>query len=191
MAAALAHQTRLADTAQIFFNWVLSEQGRLGRGKGVARVQSPNRARLDLYLDDLTTAARAVLVDDQVSANENLPEGSVPPAELLWATLGVFRPAPGSTLEGARPVGDETELRYTSAGGRELRFRVRGQQLQRVELREGGSVVHQVVLEPGQGTKYPREATYQNRAQFRELKFTTTSIEDADAFPVDIWRPGS
>jgi hypothetical protein len=188
IAAELARQTQLADTAQIFFDWVLSEQGRRGTGKGTARVQSPDRARLDLFLNDLTTVARAVLVEDQVQATEALPEGSVPPAELLWATLGVFRPTPGSTLESARLVGEETELRYTS-GGQELRFRVRGQQLQRAELRQGGSLVHQVVLEPGQGARYPREATYQNRAQFRELKLTTTSIEDADAFPADIWTP--
>jgi hypothetical protein len=128
-------------------------------------------------------------VDDQLRTTEGLPDGAIPPPALLWATLGVFRPGPESALESARHVGDATELRYTSAGGRELRYRVRGQQLQRAELREGGSVVHQVVLEPGQGARYPKEATYQNRAEFRELKLTTTSIEDADAFPADIWFP--
>jgi hypothetical protein len=189
IAAALTEQTRLADTAQIFFDWVLAEQGRRGAGKGVTRVQSPYRARLDLFLSDATTAGAAVLVEDQLSATESLPEGAIPPAALLWATLGVMRPGPGSTFESARQVGDETELRYTTGGGEELRYRVRGQQMQRAELRQGGSVVHQVVLEPGQGVRYPREATYQNRAQFRELKITTTSIEDADAFPADIWFP--
>jgi hypothetical protein len=189
IAAALTEGTRLADTAQIFFDWAISEQGRRGTGKGVTRVQPPYRARLDLFLEDGTTAAAVALVDGNVSAAETLPEGVIPPPDLLWAALGVFKPGSESTLASARHVGSETELRYTSGAGQELVYRVQGQRIVRAQVLQGGNVVHQVTLTSEEGARFPREATYQNRAERRELKLTTSSIEDADAFPVDIWFP--
>jgi hypothetical protein len=191
IAAALEESTRIPEPSRIRFDWVIGEQGRRASGEGLARVEPPYRARLDLFLGDGTTVGRATLLDGQLQDPAGLPRGVIPPPDLLWAALGVFRPGRESVLAAARRREDGVvELRYRSANGQELRYLVDGQRILEAELLQNGDVVHEVTLAPGDSVPFPREATYRNLAEYRELKLTTRSIENVDRFPTDIWYPG-
>ena len=191
IAAALAEATRIPGPSRIRFEWVIGEQGRRASGEGLARVEPPYRARLDLFLGDGTTVGRATLLDAQLQDPVGLPQAVVPPPDLLWAALGVFRPGPGSALTAARRRADGVvELRYSVANGQELRYVVDGQRILEAEILQDGDAVHEVTLAPGESAPFPREATYKNLAEYRELKLTTRSIENVERFPTDIWSPG-
>jgi hypothetical protein len=191
LAAALEEATRIPEPTRIRFEWAISEQGRRGSGEGLTRVEPPYRARLDLFLGDGTTVGRATLLDGDLRDARGLPDGVVPPPDLLWAALGVFRPGRESVFGGARRREDGVvELRYQVANGQELRYTVDGERILEAELLEGGRTVHEVTLTPGDTGVYPREATYKNLAAYRELKLTTRSIENVSSFPTDIWFPG-
>jgi hypothetical protein len=189
IAASLQESTRLDRPTLIRFGWSLSEQGSRGGGSGVARIEPPDRARLDLFLDNGTTVARATLAGGALWLPPGVRAEVIPPPDLLWAALGVFRPGEGMELSGARRRGDELELRYGDGGDQELRYRIVAERIQGVDLLEGGSTVHSVSIAP-RDDGYPGEATYRNLAAYRELKLTTRSIEHVDSFPSDIWSPG-
>ena len=52
VATALQRSTVIDDRAWITFTWQLNESGSRVRGEGVARIESPYHARLDLFLDN-------------------------------------------------------------------------------------------------------------------------------------------
>lgn len=189
-ADALRDATRLDGPLLIRFDWDVIEQGSRGSGEGVARVEPPYRARLDLFLRNGTTVARAALVDDQLLLPRGVPEGLIPPPGLLWAALGVFRPGADAELVAARRAGEVLELSYRLPDGRELRFRVDGERIAEAELLESGTVLHRVSLTAPAEPGLPDEATYRNLTAFRELKLLTRSIEHVESFPSDIWFPG-
>jgi len=191
-AAALQAQTRLDAPVRVVFAWSLFEgrQGARTGGQGVARAEPPYRARLDLFLSSGETAARAILIDDDLHLPGSAPDGMVPPPHLLWAALGVFRPGTDAALLGARGTpGGTVELRYGYPGGQELRYTIDGDRIREVQLLQRGSALHSVTLLGNGNGGYPREATYRNVAEFRELKLTTESIEHVASYPPEIWSP--
>jgi hypothetical protein len=191
IATALEAATRIPEPTRIRFQWAISEQGRQARGEGLTRTEPPYRARLDLFLGDGTTVGQATLLDGSLHKPEGMPEDVIPPPDLLWAALGVFRPGRESVLSAARRREDGVvELRYAVAGGQELRYVVSGERILEAALLEDGDAVHEVRLDPGDAGVYPREATYRNLAAYRELKLTTRTIESVPPFPADIWLPG-
>lgn len=174
----------------MLFDWNLSEQGVRASGRGVARVEPPYRARLDLFMGNGETVARAALVDDDLRVPPGVPEGIIPPPRLLWASLGVFRPGGGAFLLGAEGRREEAvSLRYGFDGGEELRYRIVGDRIVEAELLSGGHAVHQVTLSAEAEDRYPREATYRNLAAFRELRLVRRSVENVEPYPPDIWFP--
>lgn len=190
LARTLEARTRLDGAMRIDFDWSVSEQGSRGSGQGVARVEAPDRARLDLFLGNGTTVARAALVGGDLRLPAGAPDGVIPPPDLLWAALGVFRPAPGSELVGAWRTDGGYELLYQRAADEEVRYRVDAGGLREVELLEGGHTVHRITLGAGEDQRVPGEATYQNLGAFRELRLTTRQVENVQSFPTDIWSPG-
>ena len=74
---------------------------------GVARLQHPDRARLDLFMENGEAVLAASLVEDQLRAREGTRLQVVPSPALLWASLGVFRPGEGVTLLGAEAFDDD------------------------------------------------------------------------------------
>jgi hypothetical protein len=133
--------------------------------------------------------ARAALVDDDLRLPEGTPAGIIPPAEMLWGTLGVFRPGRDSQLLGGEALGDgRVRLRYRRLDGIELRFTIGGGRIEEVERLRQGQVVERVVMTPGDRDRYPAEATYRDLAAFRELKLTRERFEEVEAFPPDIWQ---
>ena len=132
----------------------------------------------------------AALVDDELRLPEGAPDDILPPVELMWGTLGVFRPMMSAELvAGDELEGEGHRYRYTSGGGNEIHYEVKNDLVRAVEMLDGRSVLQSVRLVTVEGDGYPVEAIYRNRVEFRELKITRTSITPADSFDPSIWDP--
>lgn len=192
LALALEDRTSLTEPVRIVFGWQLNEAGMRVRGRGVARIEPPYKARLDLFLGNGETVVRAALVDDDLRLPPGAPDGILPPADLMWGVLGVFRPLFGTELLGGdRLEGEALQLRYRYADARELHFLVEGGRVRTLEMVREGHAVERVELGLEEGSRYPVEATYRNLAAFRELKLTRESVERVESYPPDIWDPAS
>jgi hypothetical protein len=186
----LEDHTRLSDPVRIVFDWELNEAGVRVKGRGVARIEPPYKARVDLFLGNNEPVLKAVLLGGTLIMPPGAPAQILPPPDLFWGTLGVFRPDYGAELLG----GDELEedvlrLRYAYEDGRELHYRIEAGVLRTVELLDGGSVVQRVELVMSADSRYPLQATYRNLAAFRELKITRDRLERVESYPADIWDP--
>ena len=186
----LERGTRLTGPVWIEFTWQLNEAGARLSGDGVARVEPPYRARLDLFLHNDETFFAAALVDDDLRLPPGAPDDILPPADLMWSTLGVFRPMGGARLVGGDRLEERAErLRYRYDDGTELHYEVTGGSMSVLELLEGEAVVQSVRLVRDEDDRYPKEATYRNLIDFRELKLTRVSVAPADPFDPAIWDP--
>ena len=180
------------NTSQVIFRWTVREPDLRLEGMGVARLQHPDRARLDLFMENGETVLAASLVEDQLRALEGTQLQVVPSPALLWASLGVFRPGEGVTLLGAEAFDDDVfRLRYRLPDGDELRYELRSGRVTEVELRHEGNATHRVALNREGGGELPKETTYRNLASFSELKVTVETVERVDSHPTDIWYPAS
>ena len=178
------------NTSQVIFRWTVREPDLRLEGMGVARLQHPDRARLDLFMENGETVLAASLVEDQLRAREGTQLQVVPSPALLWASLGVFRPGEGVTLLGAEAFDDDVfRLRYRLPDGDELRYELRSGRVTEVELRHEGNATHRVALNREGGGELPKETTYRNLASFSELKVTVETVERVDSHPSDIWYP--
>jgi hypothetical protein len=186
----LEDHTKLSDPVRIVFDWELNEAGVRVKGRGVARIEPPYRARVDLFLGNSEPVLKAVLLGGTLIMPPGAPRQILPPPDLFWGTLGVFRPDYGAVLLG----GDELEedalrLRYAYEDGMELHYRIEAGVLRTVELLESGSVVQRVEIDLNADSRYPVQATYRNLAAFRELKITRDRLERVESYPMDIWDP--
>ena len=183
--------TRIARAARLVFAWRAQEPDFRGEGTGVARVEPPDRARLDLFLDNGEVAAIAALVGDELRIPAELPSELVPPPALFWAALGVFRPGSGAMLLAGREDNGTMELEYRLPMGDRVRFRLRGHSVVDAMVLDGGAVAERVDASDREpGSDYPAEATYRNLREYRELRLRMETFEHVDSFPPDIWNPG-
>ena len=189
LALRLEARGQLERTERILFEWSIADRDARFRGRGVARLEPPYKARLDLFLGNGETALRAALVGDELRLPPGAPAGIVPPAELLWGTLGVFKPSGDARLRGAEALPDgRTALYYVRPDGIEVRYLIGPTGVQEVERLKQGSVVEQLALGVPSGGRYPSEATYRNLPEFRELKLTRQAVEQVESYPPDIWE---
>ena len=182
--------TELVESIRIDFSWHLNEAGSRLSGVGVARVEPPYKARLDLFLENHESVLSVALIDEDL----RLPYGSrgdiLPRVDRMWATLGVFRPLGDAVLVGGdRLEGDAQRIRYRQADGTELHYEVASGTLRLVELLEGDAVVQWVRVEGSDDGRYPREATYRNLLAYRELKITREELRRVESFDPTIWDP--
>ena len=155
----------------------------------MARVEPPDRARLDLFLDNGETAGVAVLVGDELRIPTAVSDDLIPPPPLLWAVFGVFRPGlDAAFVDGAVADGTLTAEYALPAAGR-VRFRVEGGTVREAEFVENGRVVERVEASDRHDGSYPAEAAYRNLPAYREVKLELESFEYVDPFPPDIWSP--
>jgi hypothetical protein len=189
-AVQLRDETGLEDPLRIVFAWALNDQGQRVEGRGVARVEPPYRARLDLFLDNGETVISAALVDGDLRLPPGSPDDILPPPDLMWGALGVFHPVGDARLVGGdRLEGEGVRLRYQYDDGREVHYRIVNDVLLALELVERGRVVQRVDVAPERAERYPLEATYRNLAEFRELRLVRESLAVVDAFDPEIWDP--
>lgn len=192
VATVLQAATRLQHPTRIVFRWSLDDRDLRLDGRGVARVEPPYRARLDLFLGNGETVVAAALVGHDLRLPPGAPQGIIPPPDLLWATLGVFHPDPNAALLGAdAPEAERVRLRYGAPGGIRLHYTVAGPRIHQVELLRDGSTVQRVAVDVADGAeRTPHRAVYRDLAAFRELTITRESVEQVEAYPADIWTVG-
>lgn len=190
-AARAEESTRINRAAHLVFAWRAQEPDFRGEGTGVARIEPPDKARLDLFLDNGEVAAIAALVGDELRIPAELPSELVPPPALFWSALGVFRPGGDATLAAGRADNGTMELEYRFPMGERVRFRLTGHSVVDAMVLAGDAVVEHVRASgPEPGSAYPTEATYRNLREYRELRLRLETFEHVDSFPPDIWNPG-
>lgn len=190
LAADLEVASALDGASRLFFEWTATEPGLRVGGRGVARVEAPLRARLDLFTSRGERVAVAALVDDELRVPPGTPD-LLPPEALLWAVLGVFRPGADGVLDsGATRGNDATELRYRLPGNLELLYRIREMRIHAVELRTRGRTVEELRLVRAAEERFPLQAVYRDLVGVRELRITLERVEDAASFSPTIWTPG-
>jgi hypothetical protein len=144
---------------------------------------------LDLFTNDLESVLSAALVDGEL----RLPPGSrddiLPPTDLMWGALGIFRPHDVELLGGEELEGGAVRLRYAYADGTELHYESQDGRLRSLELLEDGHVVQRVEVTMEGTDRYPVEATYRNMSDFRELTIVRESLEEVGSFDTSIWDP--
>ena len=186
----LEDHTSLEGPVRIIFDWELNEAGVRVSGRGVARIEPPYRARIDLFLGNNEQILKAALINGELKIPPGAPLDILPPPDLMWGTLGVFRPDYGTEFLGGDELeGDALRLRYRYSDGTELHYGIEQGLLNSLELLEDGHVVQRVQVEMTPESRYPVEATYRNLAAFRELKLTRDRIDRVESYPPDIWDP--
>lgn len=184
-------RTQLATPVRLIFDWSVREPGLRSGGRGVARLEPPYRARLDLFTGRGETVLRAALVGDDL----RLPDGAsgelVPPPALFWSSLGVFRPGGDYRLARGWETDDGTlRLTYDSGSLPDLLYELDGNgDVAALALLRDGAAVDQLSLSLPPRDGFPAEATYRNLIDFRELTFTLETVEAVEPYPPDIWFP--
>lgn len=179
---------RLNVPMRVVFDWEMSEQGVRVDGRGSARMEPAFKARLDLFLGNNEPAGSAAAFEDDLRIPTNLPPQVLPPVNLLWSALGVFRPGMGTALLGAERVDGAIHLTYGLPGGDRAVYRVVEGRIVRVEVSRGGSVIQRLTLERDE-MQVPVEAVYRDLVEVRELRLVRESVAQTEPFPPDIWMP--
>ena len=167
---------------RIVFRWEMVDTDLIARGEGAARVAAPDSARLDFFLGGGVGGGAAILVGDRLilppNAND-MSERLVPPAPLLWATLGRLAIGPTSRIVAVTSgqtvqadVGEPVAWRVTFL--RDTLFR-----LERVE--------NDRVLEWVERSNDGRSVRYKHETQRRALELVITSNTAVSAFDPAIW----
>lgn len=192
-AAALAIESTTPDARRrITFGWTLDESGSRVRGRGVVRLDPPDRLRLDLFGPRNETVLAAALVGNEARLPAGAPADTpIPSPALLWAGLGAVRPPPDATLASASTADGETILRW-EAGGEVYEYLLgpaedehRLRRLQRLGSRGPLETVGVEWTAEGEISR----ATYRDWSAFRDLTLEIEESVPADPFPPEIWTP--
>jgi hypothetical protein len=172
----------------VVFEWRALEGDARFTGEGVARIQPPHHARLDLFGPRGDTYLSAGLVGDDLRLPPGVQAGQIPPPALMWAVLGVVAPPQGAVLVGTRDDGARAELYYETDAGT-LWYVLEGGRLR--SARWDGAGRRMVVELRGEtGPGLPTQATYRDFAAVAELMLNLESVDEVEPFSPDIWNPG-
>lgn len=167
---------------RILFRWELVDADLVARGEGAARIAAPDSARLDFFLGGGVGGGAAILLGDRLMLHESANDMSrrlVPPAPLLWATLGRLAIGPTDLVRAAR-IGDE--LRADVGDPIVWRVTFRRDTLVRLER-----VERDRVLEWVERSIDGRSVRYKHETQRRALELVITSNTRVGAFDPAIW----
>ena len=153
----------------------------VARGEGVARLASPDSARLDFFVDGGFGSGHVLVFGERVIApGGNLVAGMIPSPPMLWAAVGRLAVPPATdtvaAVDGTRlqaDIGRDPRWRATFDGGR----------LVSLEHIEGGRVTESVTRASDGAVRYTH-----SRAR-RMLRITVTREEEVATFDASIWRP--
>ena len=165
---------------RIDFRWEYRDGDLLARGEGVARVAAPDSVRLDLFLDGGLGGGYAIVIGDEIyTPTGDQARRVLPPAPLLWASLGrlAVPPSPDTTarVDGGAlraDIGRDPTWRATfdSAGLTRLE-RIQGGRLQEWAARDGAKHVR-----------------YENPLAQRTLTLDITRTQGVGEFDAAIWQ---
>lgn len=164
----------------VVFRWRYQDPDMEARGEGVARIASPDSVRMDFFVDPGMGAGYALLIGDSLSApGIALVRRYLPPAPLLWATLGRLH-VPAARDTTVRVDGDAVRADIGSDPVWRATFAAR--QLVRLERIDGGRVNERVV-------RVGDDLRYEHLGARRSLSLTVTRRTEVPAFDATIWRP--
>ncbi|MBV9772792.1 MAG: hypothetical protein JO040_02520 [Gemmatimonadetes bacterium] len=191
VAEQLVRATAPTAPRQVTFGWELDEAGARFRGRGVVRMEGPDRLRLDLFGPRGETYLAAAMVGDSVRAPAALASMiALPSPSLLWGALGVVRPPTSARLLGA--TGSDSgasSLRYEAAAGETVEFGATNSRLSTVRRVGRSNTLETVALGYSPQGALTR-AEYRNWAAYRTLVLNIETIENVAAFPEATWNPG-
>jgi hypothetical protein len=172
----------------VVFAWQALEGDARFTGQGVARIQDPYRARLDLFGPRGDTYLSAALVGAELRLPPGVAAVPIPPPALLWAVLGVVAPPPGARLAGTRERGATLELYYETDDG-VLVYVLEGERVRSARL-EASRRRPRVDLSGQALHGLPAQAVYRDAAAAVELMLNLERADEVDPFPPEIWQPG-
>lgn len=163
---------------KIVFKWEVEDGDLAARGDGVARVASPDSARLDLFVGGFG-GSYAVLIHDSLSTpGGDMVRRVVPPAPMLWASLGrlAIPPLPDTIVRvdggvARADIGHPVVWRVT----------FRGDTIARLEHVDGGRVVEWMEREGNR-------LIYRHSVPRRSLTLDIVRTEAVEDFDEAIWR---
>jgi hypothetical protein len=177
--------TAPARRAQVVFDWNMTDRDARFSGRGVLRLDSGQRARVDLFGPRGETLAAAIVENDLMRVVPQAAASMLPPPALLWSSLGVFRPPVDAPLTGTAAGDGGLTLEYTRDRTR-WRFRFEGDRLRTVEWTDG-SGRRSVELTGAADLGFPDQAVFRDWTEFRELTLRVTEVEESAAFEPDVW----
>jgi hypothetical protein len=174
---------------RVVFGWRALEGEARFSGEGVARIEPPFNARLDLFGPRGDTYLSAALVGTDLRLPPGVEAGPLPPPALMWAVLGVVAPPRDAVLVGTRETGGRAEL-YYDVGDSRLVYTLDDGRLR--SARWDGQGRRMTVELRGQvGPGLPAQATYRDLATVTELILNVESVDETEPYPPDIWWPGA
>jgi hypothetical protein len=174
---------------RVIFEWRALEGEARFNGRGVARIEPPYHARLDLFGPRGDTYLSAALVEDQIRLPPGVQAVQIPPPALMWAVLGVVWPPEDAALVGTREEPGRAELYYDVDGG-SLRY-VLEDGLLRSARWDGAGRRMTVELRGQAGYGLPTQAVFRDQAAMTELMLNLESVDEVDTHSPDIWWPAS
>lgn len=164
---------------QVVFEWEYSDPEMRGKGDGVARIASPDSARLDFFLAGGFAGGSAVLIGDSLQLpGIDLFRRLIPPPTLMWATLG----------RSAFPVTRDTAIRREGALlradlGKPVSWRAtfRADSLIRLEKVDGDRIIEWIERGADDRVEYRQEVAR------RSLKLHITRVDTVRGFDASIW----
>lgn len=163
----------------IVFDWEYSDQDMTGKGNGVARVASPDSARLDFFLAGGFAGGSAVLIGDSLQLpGIDLFRRLIPPPTLLWAVLG--RSAFPVTRDTAVRRQDEL-LRVDLGNPVKWRATFRSDSLMRLDRVDGDRVIEWIEHLPERRIEYRQETSR------RSLRLQIIRVDTVGSFDASIW----
>jgi hypothetical protein len=167
---------------RIVFTWEMRDPDFHVRGEGVARLASPDSARLDFFIGGGLGGGHAVLIGQSVRApGGDLVRRLIPPAPLLWAALGrlAVPPARDTTIRV-----DDGMLRADVGAPPAWRVTFRGDTLLRLDRVSRERVAEWV------DRSSPDRVRYRHESARRELTLVVQRVvEETLPFDATIWRP--
>ena len=182
--ARLEAATEPAQRAQSTFDWNLTDRDARFSGRGVLRLDSGRRARVDLFGPRGETLAAAIVEDGSMRVVPQSAEAMLPPPAMLWASLGVFRRPVDAPLTGTRRSDGGISLEY-ARDRTQWSFRFDSDRLRAVEWTDGSG--RRTVELTGVVSGFPGQAVFRDWTEFRELTLRVTDVEERAAFEPDVW----
>jgi hypothetical protein len=174
----------------VVFEWNMADREFRFGGRGVLRLDSAARARVDLFGPRGETLAAAIVEGaDRMRVMPSAAARLLPPAALLWSALGVFRPPGDTPLVATSVTGETTRLDYARDATR-WQFRFENDKLRYVEWTATGGR-RTVELAGSSSFGLPAEGKFRDWTEFRELTLRASQVEQTTGFDPDVWKlPG-